>query len=121
MNKPISRQLHGVLDYTYAAIISTAPELAGFKDERAAATLSRAVGAGVALTSLMTRYELGAVRVLPFKAHLAADVAAGLFTLSAPFLFGFADNQRARNVFVGMGAFSIIAGLITEPKEMGER
>ena len=120
MRKLISRQTHGVLDYGYAALISAAPAIFDYKDEETATTLSRVVGSGVALTSLMTRYELGMISVLPFKAHLDADIVAGLFTMTAPFLFGFSQNKRARNVFVGMGAFSVLAGLITEPKEMNE-
>jgi hypothetical protein len=118
MQKLISRQTHAVLDYAYAGFIAAAPELVGYRDEETAVTLSRAVGGGVALTSLMTRYELGAVPVLSFKTHLATDVAAGLFTAAAPFVFGFANNKRARNVFVGMGLFSVMAGLITDPEEM---
>ena len=121
MKKLISRQTHGVADYSYATLFAVAPELVGFTDEEIAARLSRVVGGGVALTSLLTRYELGLIRVLPFKAHLVADVAVGLLTLAAPFAFGFSGNKRARNFFVGMGAFSILAGLLTEPKEMGER
>lgn len=120
MKKLISRQTHGALDYLYAGLITAAPRIFDYADEETATTLSRVVGGGVTLTSLLTRYELGAVRVLPFKAHLAADVAAGLFTLSAPWLFGFARNRAARNVFVGMGAFSVLAGLVTEPEEMDE-
>jgi hypothetical protein len=88
--------------------------------KKPAARLSRLVSGGVLLTSLFTRYELGLVKVVPFKAHLAADVAVGLATLGAPFLFGFSRNKKARNFFVGLGAFSIMAGLLTEPKEMDE-
>src|SRR4028118_1472397 len=106
MKKLISRQTHGVADYSYAALFSGAPELIGFTDEEAAARLSRVVSGGVLLTSLLTRYELGLIRVLPFKAHLAADVAVGLLTLGAPFLFGFSRNKKARDFFVGLGAFS---------------
>lgn len=120
MNKPIPRQLHAVLDYSYAALFSAAPELVGFTNEEVAVRLSRVVSGGVLTTSLLTRYELGLIRVLPFKAHLAADVAVGLLTLGAPFLFGFSGNKKARNFFVGLGAFSIMAGLLTEPKEMDE-
>jgi hypothetical protein len=120
MNKPIPRPVHAVLDYGYAALFAGAPELVGFTDEETAARLSRVVSGGVALTSLMTRYELGLVKVLPFKAHLAADVAVGLLTLSAPFLFGFSDNKKARNFFVGLGAFSVMAGLLTESREMSQ-
>jgi hypothetical protein len=110
--------MHGVADYSYAALFSVAPELIGFKDEETATGLSRVVGGGVLLASLFTRYELGAVPVIPFKVHLVNDVAVGLLTLGAPWLFGFARNKRARNTFVGMGAFSVMAGLLTEPKEM---
>ena len=120
MQKLISRQMHGVADYAYSALISAAPEVMGFKDEETASTLSRVVGGGVLMTSLMTRYELGLIRVLPFKAHLTADVVAGLFTLSAPWLFGFSHHKNARNTFVGMGTFSVMAGLLTESEEMDE-
>ena len=106
------------MDYGYAAIVSAAPEKIGFRDEETATALCRLIGGGVLLSSLMTRYEFGLVRVLPFKAHLAADVAAGLFTLAAPWLFGFSRNSAARNTFVVAGGFSVLAGLLTEPKEM---
>jgi hypothetical protein len=118
MKKLISRQTHGVMDYSYAAIISSSPETIGFRDEETATALCRLVGSGVLLSSLMTRYELGLVRVIPFKAHLAADVGVGLFTLAAPWLFGFSRNDAARNTFVAAGAFSVLAGLLTEQKEM---
>jgi len=118
MKKLISRQTHGVMDYGYAAMVSGSPEMIGFRDEETATALCRLVGSGVLLSSLMTRYELGLVRVIPFKAHLAADVAVGLATLGAPFLFGFSHNKKARNFFVGLGAFSVLAGLLTESEEM---
>jgi hypothetical protein len=118
MNKPISRRMHGVADYAYAALFAAAPELVGFDQEEAAVNLSRIVGGEVLLASLFTRYEFGLVKVVPFKTHLAGDVAIGLLTLGAPFLFDFSGNRRARNFFMGMGAFSIMAGLLTEPKEM---
>ncbi len=118
MNKPIPRPVHAVLDYGYAALFAAAPELVSFTEEETAAHLARVVSGGVFATSLVTRYELGLVKILPFKEHLAADVAVGLLTLAAPFAFGFSGNKRARNFFVGMGAFSVMAGLLTEPEEM---
>jgi hypothetical protein len=106
------------MDYTYAALIAAAPETVGFKNEKTAVGLCRMVGGGVALASLFTRYELGAIPVIPFKTHLATDVVVGLFTMGAPFLFGFSGNKSARNTFIAAGAISVAAGLLTEPKEM---
>lgn len=110
--------MHGVADYGYAALFAAAPRLVGFRDEETAVKLSGIIGAEVLLASLFTRYELGLIKVVPFKTHLAGDVAVGLLALGAPFLFGFSGNRRARNFFMGMGVFSIMAGLLTEQKEM---
>lgn len=119
MNKPLSRQMHGlVTDYPYVALVSTAPETAGFADEKTATTLCRVLAGGIFVGSLLTRAEWGAFRVLPFRAHLAFDVANGVFAASAPFLFGFSGNARARNAFLAAGAFGIAAGLLTQPDEM---
>lgn len=122
MTKPISRQMHGLItDYPYVALISTAPETVGFKDNETATTLCRILAAGILTSSLLTRAEWGLVGAISFKTHLFLDVANGLFAASAPFLFGFASDKRARNTFLVAGAFGIAAGLLSQPKEMNGR
>lgn len=111
--------MHGlVTDYPYVALFSTAPETVGFENEKTAVTLCRALAGGILVGSLLTRAEWGAVSVVSYKAHLAFDVANGLFAASAPWLFGFADNKRARNTFLVAGAFGIAAGLLSQTNEM---
>lgn len=34
MEKPVSRQMHGVMDYIYATFITAAPEVMGFRNEQ---------------------------------------------------------------------------------------
>ena len=118
MSKPISRPMHGVADYLYAAAIAAAPNLAGFEEEETATLLCRAAGGSTLLASLCTRYELGLLKVLPFKVHLLLDAVTGLAALGAPFLFGFANNARARNTFIGFGMLALIVGSLTQPDEM---
>ena len=118
MSKPISRPMHGVLDYGYAAAIAASPELLGFKDQPTATLLCRAVGASTLVASLFTRYELGLVRVLPFKLHLAADALTGVASLGAPWLLGFAQNSKARNAFLGFGVLALVVGALTQSDEM---
>lgn len=125
MDQPISRPMHGVLaDYPYLLAVSTAPETVGFAEDSPTATaLCRAIGGGVLATSLLTRAEWGVVRVLPYKAHLAKahlaiDLGTSLFALAAPWLFGFAKNEKARNTFLAMGAVGLVAGALCKPEEM---
>lgn len=118
MNQPISRKQHGFTDYSYIPLVASAPELVGFENEKTAATLCRVMSGTVLLSSLFTRAEWGAVRLMPYKAHLALDTLNGALALGAPWLFGFAKNTRARNTFLAIGAFGLMAGLLSKPEEM---
>jgi hypothetical protein len=120
MNQPISRVQHGIADYGYIPAVALAPNLVGFEDEKKASNLSRIISGGVLLTTLATRAEWGLFKVLPYKAHLAADVAVSALSASAPWLFGFADNKKARNTFLVMGAFGMLVTLLSRPEEMPE-
>jgi hypothetical protein len=120
MNQPINRTMHGVADYTYAPLVALAPNLAGFEDEKTAATICHVLSAGLLGSTLFTRAEWAPFKLIPFKAHLMADVAAGLLSLGAPWLFGFAKNVRARNIFLAIGLTNLAAGLLTKPEEMPE-
>ncbi len=118
MEKPISRKAHGFIDFSYVPVTAIAPELFDFEDEPVAQLLCRLQAGSALLSGLFTRAEWGLFKVIPFKTHLSIDVAMGLFSLSAPWLFGFSNNQKARNTFLVMGAAGVLAGLLSEPKEM---
>ena len=81
---------HGVVDYLAAAALLTMPFVLGLG---ASSPLAKwlAVGTGLAVivVSLLTDYRYGAVRVLPFKGHLAIDTAVATAFALAPALFGF--------------------------------
>ena len=118
MEKIISRKQHGFTDYSYIPVAALAPELFGFEDEKTAKLLSRIQAGNILLSSLFTRAEWGLFKIMPYKTHLILDVSVGVFSLTAPWLFGFSKNRKARNAFVAMGVTGILAGLLSEPKEM---
>ena len=120
MQKPITRQMHGAADYGYAPLMFAAPEIAGFTDEKKAVMISRIIGGKVLASTLLTKAEWGVYKVIPFKVHLALDVAVSLFSLAAPWIFGFANNAKARNTFLAMGAVGAVVTSLTEPREMNE-
>jgi len=118
MNKPITRVQHGFTDYSYIPLVASAPRLVGFSHNKTATTLCYVLSSTILASSLMTRAEWGAFKVMPYKAHLVLDVVGGLAGLSAPWLFGFAKNRRARNTFLAAGVFGLLAGLLSKPEEM---
>jgi hypothetical protein len=118
MNQPITRVQHGFTDYTYIPLVASAPYMVGFSENRTATTLSYVLSSTILASSLVTRAEWGVVKVLPYKAHLVLDVVGGLAGLSAPWLFGFAKDRKARNTFIAAGLFGLLAGLLSKPEEM---
>lgn len=57
MNQPISRRVHGVLDYSAASLVAAAPALLGFSNDKAASTLAYILGGNILALTLATRAE----------------------------------------------------------------
>jgi hypothetical protein len=116
MTKPIAPSQHLATDYLLGPLVAAAPDLLHFRDEKTATLLCRLIGGGLVVGSSMTNAKGSLVPLVPLTAHLAGDVANGLFALGAPLLFGF-RNPRARNTFLALAAVSILAGTLTRTEE----
>ncbi len=118
--KVIPRPVHALLDYSWSAAIAVAPKVLAFEDEPNARRFLRAMGSATAVGSLLTRYELGALKVMPFKMHLATDALGAVLGLASPWLFGFAQNKAARNTALAFFAIEAIVVLLSQTDEMDE-
>jgi hypothetical protein len=98
----ISSRVHGVLDYVVAVLLILAPKLFHFEDTGAASQVPITLGVLTIIYSLLTRYELGLLKVLPFRAHLAIDAVSGLLLAVSPWLFRFAGEVWVPHVVVGL-------------------
>ncbi|HEX2087896.1 MAG TPA: hypothetical protein VHF89_19575 [Solirubrobacteraceae bacterium] len=91
--RPIDPLLHGGLDYQTAALLQVLPRALGIGGSAEGRVL-RAAGAVHGGYSLFTDYELGAVRVIPYRVHLALDAVWALALGASPFLTG--GRRRGR-------------------------
>jgi hypothetical protein len=98
----IPRNVHGVLDYIVGLLLIASPWVFGFADGTAAQHVPVALGVGALLYSLLTNYELGLIRVIPFSVHLMLDFASGVFLAASPWLLGFADRVNLPHVILGV-------------------
>jgi hypothetical protein len=98
----ISSRVHGVLDYVVGVLLILAPKLLGFEDSGPASQIPTTLGVLTILYSLVTRYELSLLKLLPFRAHLAIDAASGLLLAASPWLFGFADQIWVPHLVLGL-------------------
>jgi hypothetical protein len=112
--KVIKPTPHGVLDYAVAGTLMAAPWLFGFSDNKTARANSVISGAAVLGLSLMTRYPLGAAKLIPFPVHGVVETLAAAMTTAAPWLMGFSRNKRATSTHVAAGVATLAVVALTD-------
>jgi len=111
MRKPIPTTVHGVLDYMTAGLLFALPRALGWG--QCATRVMDIAGSGAVAYSLLTKYEMGVVKVLPMKAHLALDAMSGAALIGAAALMDEEDTD-VRATIAGVGAFEIAAAMMSQ-------
>ena len=117
--KVLNPTVHGVLDYVLALAFLIAPGLVEFGE--AAANLSTIIGVVYLGASLLTRYPLGAIRMIPFPVHGVVESIMAAGWIAMPWLFGFAGDAAARNFFVATGVGLLVVAALTDYRATGAR
>jgi hypothetical protein len=103
---------HAIADYAVAALLILVPLIAGGSDKAVATGI--VVGLVVLGLSLVTRYPLGAVKLVPFTVHSAGDYLAAALLAIAPFALSFNDSDTGLSVFYIASGIAVLAvSLIT--------
>jgi hypothetical protein len=119
--RPVDSTLHGVVDYTAGATLTTLlPRLAGIGGTRAARQIRTAGGIHAGYSTL-TRYPLGIVKLIPFKVHLALDAAGAVALAATPFVTGQFKQGRSQWLpHVALGLFELSSLAMTDPTGRGD-
>jgi hypothetical protein len=119
--RPVDSTLHGAVDYSAGALLTTAfPRLAGISGTRAARQI-RTAGAVHAGYSALTKYPLGIAKLIPFRVHLALDAAGALALAATPFITGQYKEGRSHWLpHVGLCLFELSALAVTDPTGRGD-
>src|SRR4051794_24520811 len=119
--RPIDATLHGVTDYTVGTALTTfMPKLLGVEGTRSALQI-RAAGAFHAGYSTLTKYPLGAVKLIPYQVHLALDAVGAIALAATPFITGQYKRGRSQWVpHVALCAFELMSLAITDPTGRGD-
>src|SRR5438132_13336001 len=98
---------HAIADYAVAAsLIVVAAAVGGTS---AAVATGIVVGAVVAVVSMLTKYPLGVVKVLPFTIHSAGDYLAAALLVSAPFVLNFRSSDTGLSVVYVVPCVAVLA------------
>src|SRR6476469_8730737 len=95
--------LHAIADYAVGSLLIIVALAVG--GSTGAVATGVVVGAVVLAVSMMTKYPLGVVKVLPFTVHSAGDYLAAALLVLSPFALNFNNSDT------GLSAFYIVAGI----------
>jgi hypothetical protein len=119
--RPIDSTLHGLTDYQVGTLLTTVfPKWVGVEGTRSARQI-RTSGAVHVGYSTITKYPLGIVKVLPYKAHLALDALGAVALAATPFVTGqWKAGRRQWLPHVGLALFEFASLALTDPTGKGD-
>lgn len=111
--KVLSPPAQGALNYLLIAWLVMGPTALSFSGTYALACY---LLAGLyLLVVLSTDFNMGVVRVLPYRMLGGLELGSALVFLASPFLFGFATaNPTARTFFMSFGAALLVLWALTD-------
>lgn len=106
----VTKSIHAYLDYPVAVALFTLPFALDLGNSHPAALfLSPLVGVAAFVLTVFTDHHLGVFRVLPYRLHLAVDLAVGILFLIAPYALGFSGIDAAYYWANGAAVAMVIA------------
>jgi hypothetical protein len=116
----IPTKVHAIVDVVTGPTLVAAPNVGRFRDSTGSALPARAVGGGATVLSALTDYELGLVRVVPMRVHLALDALNGALLAAMPWLSRSAKRGKRYwlpHAIVGVSEIALALTTKTQPRQ----
>ncbi len=117
---PISRLLHGAIEYVAGALLVAAPFLLAF-EASAAVAISIVAGVLVIAIAASTEGPTSLIDSLPLAVHMLLDFALAAVLIASPFLFGFSDESEPTAFFIVLGVLHLLVTIGTRFKPERDR
>jgi hypothetical protein len=105
----VTKEIHAYLDYPVAIALMGLPFVLGLGSSHPLAfALSVITGAAAFILTLLTDHHLGLFRVLPYKLHLAVDMAVGITFVIAPLALGFTGLDFWYYIANGLAVLTVV-------------
>lgn len=110
--KVIDAKIHGIIDYLVVLFLLAAPTLFGLPPTAALFTY---VLGGIHLTlTLLTKTDLGLIKVIPFPIHGWIELIVALVLVGVAFYLGGLEGDLARNFYLGFAGAVFVVWALTD-------
>lgn len=113
---PVSRFIHGMVEYVVGALFIAAPFMFQY-DDAFAVGISIAVGVLLLAVTAATVGRGGLINSIQAPVHAAVDYAVAALLIAGPFIFRFNDEAAPTAVFIVYGVLHLLLTIGTRFKE----
>lgn len=108
----INSKIHGVIDYLVVIFLWLSPSI--FNLPEVTAIFTYVIG-GIHLTlTVLTKYELGIFKVIPYKIHGWIELIVSIVLFGVAFFLGSEEGDLSRNFYIGFALAVFLTWLITD-------
>lgn len=112
--KIISSKTHGILDYATSAFLLLSPTL--FKMEGELCTITYILGVVHLILTVFTDFELGLIKIIPFRIHGLIEVVVALGLAALAFWFYNNSNEFGFYFYIALSAVILLVFILTDFK-----
>jgi hypothetical protein len=112
---PISRFLHGAIEYVAGVLLIAAPFLFSFESD-AATAVAVVAGVVVLIIASSTDGPTSLINSIPTATHVVLDFVLAAVLIAAPFLFSFSDEVNPTAFFLLIGVAHLLVTIGTRFK-----
>lgn len=116
---PLSRFLHGAIEYLVGVLLIAAPFLFAFESD-AAVALSIVAGVLLIAVAASTEGAGSLIDSIPISIHLLFDFALAAVLIASPFLFSFTGESAPTALFLIIGVAHLLVTIATRFKPARE-
>ena len=111
MLRSIGAVSHGIIDYLMVIILAIGPGVAGFSGKQA--VFCYILAAVHFFMTVLTRFPLGAVKIIGFPLHGAIEALVAILLIVLPWMANFFRGVNSRNFFLAIGVLIGLIALLT--------
>lgn len=113
----LSPKVHGIIDYLVVVFLWLSPSLFGLTGFTA--TFIYVLGAIHLALTLITDFEMGAIKMIPLRIHGMIELVVAIFLFVSPWIFGVSEEVLNRNFLMGFGVAVLAVFVLTDYQRKG--
>ncbi len=117
--KVISSKVHGILDYATVIFLLLSPTM--FDMQGNLAIFTYALGCIHFLLTILTAFEVGLIKVIPFRLHGLIEIVVAIALVGVAFWFRSQDSGLGYHFYLAMAVVILLVFTLTDFSSAGRR